>query len=269
MPRNLKGFTLIELLVVIAIISMLASIVLVNFSGSRDKARVAKGKHFYSSIDHAIGDVSVGKWSFNEGSGVTAFDYSGLGHNATLMSGPTWKTAQQCGLELGGCIEFDGSNDLVQVPSASSFAFGQGDFTLSIWAKLSPGVNYHHFFALPQQNTFALKAHAVNQRIYFYSSSFSTYSSIDATYQKDKWTFIVFTRRDQVAYLYVDGELKGSLAGFTNNFSANTLNIGNGFAGEYTKGMLDEPRIYTRSFSTAEIQKLYAEGSKFHTLVQQ
>lgn len=39
-----RGFTLIEILVVIAIIGVIASIMFVSFSGSRDKARDAKRK---------------------------------------------------------------------------------------------------------------------------------------------------------------------------------------------------------------------------------
>lgn len=49
-----KGFTLIELLVVIAIIGIMASIVLVSFSGASDKAKIAKAKSDLGQILRAI-----------------------------------------------------------------------------------------------------------------------------------------------------------------------------------------------------------------------
>lgn len=49
-----KGFTLIELLVVIAIIGVLASIVMVSLSSSREKATVAKTKRTLSSLEKGI-----------------------------------------------------------------------------------------------------------------------------------------------------------------------------------------------------------------------
>ncbi len=52
--KLLLGFTLIEVLVVIAVIGILASIVLINVSGSRGKARIAKAQMESRRIYNAI-----------------------------------------------------------------------------------------------------------------------------------------------------------------------------------------------------------------------
>ncbi len=52
--RNLPGFTLIELLVVIAIIGILASLLMANFAGIRDRADDAKKKGDLKHLQTAL-----------------------------------------------------------------------------------------------------------------------------------------------------------------------------------------------------------------------
>jgi hypothetical protein len=70
----------------------------------------------------------VGYWSFNEGSGGTAFDSSGRGLNGTLYNGPTWITGKS-----GSALSFDGVDDYVRAPM--SFIPFKDEATIAAWVK--------------------------------------------------------------------------------------------------------------------------------------
>ena len=148
-----------------------------------------------------------------------------------------------------------GVNASLTSPSSSNYAFGVGDFTLECWINPVNFSGYTHMIALPDQNTFALKANTGDGAIYFYSPSFTTYPTTGWTLVASTWNHVVLTRVSGVAYCYLNGQLKGSKSGFSGSFSAQSLSIGNGYSGEYTGKTISSVRIYSYGLSASEIQQ--------------
>src|SRR5690606_20299406 len=76
----------------------------------------------------------VGHWAFDEGSGTSTADSSGNGNTGTLSPAPAWTTGQ-----IGGALNFDGSDDAVNAGAGSSLANlvsqGAGGMTIAAWIK--------------------------------------------------------------------------------------------------------------------------------------
>jgi len=194
--------------------------------------------------------LDAGNTKSYPGSGSTWTDLSGRGNNGTLTNGPTYSTAN------GGSIVFDAVDDYVTVPSSSNFAFGTGDFTLSIWIYPQSFSTYTHMIALPSQSTFALKANVTDGAIYYYDSSFSTYGSTPGwTLILNSWNNVVFKRESSVAYAFLNSISYGSKSSFTSNYSSQILNIHNGWPGEFSSCRISNTLIYNRALSTTEISQ--------------
>jgi hypothetical protein len=146
----------------------------------------------------------------------------------------------------------EGVNARIQSSNAN-FSFGTGDFTLECWINPTNFNNYTHMIALPDQNTFALKANVNDGAIYFYSPSFSTYPTSGWTLTAGVWNHVVMTRASSTSYSYLNGVLKGSKAGFTNSFGEQILNIGNGFSNEYTAKSIAAVKIYNKALTADEV----------------
>src|SRR6185295_1331741 len=58
----------------------------------------------------------MGRWSFDEGFGVTAGDSSGRGNNGTLTNSPAWVTP---GARGSGALSFHGIDDYVELGTAA------------------------------------------------------------------------------------------------------------------------------------------------------
>ena len=69
----------------------------------------------------------MGRWTFDEGAGTSAFDWSGHGHHGSLRNGTQWVLDGY----NGGALSFDGRDDFVSVPLDVS----ETEYSVAMWFK--------------------------------------------------------------------------------------------------------------------------------------
>ena len=268
--RNyLTGFTLIELLVVISIIGVLASVVLVSFSGQREKAKLTTAKHFDAQISHALGAYAVGIWRFEEGSGTTLHDESGLGNDGTFHgnTSPVFLDGVYAGTTA---LQFDGVDDYVDCGSNSSLDFS-GDFTISTWVLNDRG-NLSWPTPIKIQGTggyfWIYTTDTDENQINFQSNGTVSWTSASIHSTFEHWC-LAYNRTTNELKLYINSKEKAITGILTEPDALTNSNI---YFGKYSsghgnsafKGSIDDVRIYNEALSSAQIQQHFAEGALSH-----
>ncbi len=190
----------------------------------------------------------VGHWTFQEGSGTTAYDLSRYKNNGTLTGAthlPKWS-------EKG--IIFDGVDDYVSIPYNNI----GGTLTYSLWTKSSiSGGGYRMFSYMSTLLQLA------GNDITFFSNIISGDSTTKTyTIVSDVWYNIIVTHTGTTTEIFVNGVSLGSAtdqAINTANFDTNVIGAYFGGGGYYYSGSIDEVRIYNRALSAGEITSLYEE----------
>ena len=279
-----KGFTVLELLVVIAIIGILSSIILVSYNGYTNKARLAKTLQWAGSINHSLGDRAVGAWTFDNISGPTVYDDSGLGNNGTIYNG-----ALVVDGVIGKALSFDGNNDHIGVSSKPELKYTGKDMTISVWVNPSNlETTGGYIISKPWngggQYNYMLVYTSVNkiQMCVSGSTGSCTFSlSADEVFSISKWYHltIVLEGSANSVKIYINGSLAKQGVHSITNWAptlgdANTaLSIatlypyGTGWAGNngYSfNGLIDDVRIFSAALTQAQIQQHYADGLKSH-----
>jgi hypothetical protein len=216
----------------------------------------------------------LGHWTFDETEGDIAYDATGL-NDGTVYGGATWTSGK-----IAGALEFDGSNDWVDVCLNNWLEFR--NHSTSLWMKpsqlgstmklvlaqayctgafafidLSDDGRIRHY--LPNEN------YEEPPTIYGYTDSVIT--------QPDEWYHIVSVMGLYGNKIYVNGQrqtltyeigseaTQNSWANICWSYGPEDLRIGTSSnCNEFFNGIIDDVRIYDKALSDEEVQQLYQMG---------
>ena len=212
------------------------------------------------------GSGLVAHWKFDEGSGSTAYDSSGNDIHGTIY-GATWTNGIS-----EDALSFDGVNDYIDF--GSSTLNNVPYLSIEFWMKYRTNegasddeTNPTNYILAKQTGTGYNRNYCLtlgSQEIYFgFCDGTSSYSWISSGQLiANSWYHVVVTRDGSYARIYIDGELVGSVPyTFAPTTNSNPLFIGsgNGDAGRYFDGLIDEFRIYNCALTASEIEEHYNE----------
>lgn len=207
-----------------------------------------------------LGDGLVGHWTFDEGEGSVAHDFSGGGSHGTIKGGARWTEGR-----IGGALEFDGADDFVSIPNESQFDI-TGNVTVAAWVRVESFQK--SWQAIVTKGDRAWRLHRANETrsVGFACSDLSRGQVGDLYGNKDvddgKWHHVAGVLDGRTASIFVDAVLDAS-AESSPQISVNDFAVLIGanaqVAGRLFHGLIDDVRIYDRALSIGELREL-AEG---------
>ena len=210
-----------------------------------------------------LNDGPIAYWSFDEGEGDIAHDYSGNNNDGTIH-GATWTDGVS-----GSALDFDGMSAYVDCGNFQVLA-GSAELTMCLWMYPRvfpdpPGDNDGIFMQFDDyDHQYGIRFDGSGDRLAGYVEDAGIACCALVFYSElteNTWYHVVYTFSGSCSTLYLDAELRhtrpncevSALPDLNNN-----LVIGSMLAGssQVFNGIIDEVRIYDRALSQDEIQQL-------------
>jgi len=203
----------------------------------------------------------VGEWKLDEGSGSTASDSSGYGNNGVLGNASDWSLPTWTGGEYGNVLNFNGSQ-FVNVSYSSSLRI-PGAWTIQ--TRIKPNTlqtGWHVILRRPWNagSNYAIYTFGAKARLYVDGLT-QKYIESTANLAIGNWYDIVGVWRpdESKLYMYVNCDL--DLGNVTTMTGTPAQQLGNLMFGldvwnQNFNGAIDEVRIWNRSLSVDEVEKL-------------
>jgi len=205
-------------------------------------------------------DGLVGYWSFDEGTGTVAGDYSGNGNDGTLQGSMTesdWISGKH-----GTALYVDGVDDYVDI---GDVGLTQTQGTINVWLNFPFYAGYGNAYTtndngLNDAIRMELSSWCAGWYPYMYDETMSCQSFDSVTL--GEWVMLTTVWDATNMQGYTNGSLSFDAARDT-TVTVNNLVLGRGYntSAERTyEGGIDEVRVYNKELSQQEITRLYNMG---------
>jgi len=209
----------------------------------------------------------VGYWTFDEGSGTTAFDYSGNDYHGTIITGSEWVTGQ-----IGGALSFRAGGGVDIPPEAWSSI--EKYVTIALWAYGDPDLSpaNSNVFQVHGAGGRVAGAHIPwsNEGVYWDAGSAEGQRINKVATPEEyegSWQHWAFTKDADAGEqkIYLNGVLWHSGTGLTGTITGVTVfTIGCAPSGaEIYPGMMDDFQLYNVALTEAEIAQIMQGAGKF------
>jgi hypothetical protein len=208
------------------------------------------------------GDPSlVGYWTFDEGAGAIAYDYSGNNATGSWSGTATGTSGYYSPGKIGSWSgAFDGSSTYISLPT-----MGLSNVTMSAWfqPQTIPG-SYQTIVSL-EGSVGYFRFDQLGSNIFLYWNDAGGNHDIGTyTITPGQWYYILASKNGNSLTYYINGAANTSnsingvigTSSFGNKIGARSTTGAN----YYFSGLIDDVRVYNRALSAAEIQALYNGG---------
>ncbi|MBI2591682.1 MAG: hypothetical protein HYW34_03330 [Candidatus Brennerbacteria bacterium] len=203
----------------------------------------------------------VGYWKFDDGSGITALDSSGVGNTGTVVNGPVWTAGKSA-----GALDFDGVDDYVSVANSTTLNINGNVLTISAWIKpdvVGGSTNATFVRKANITDKFILRNDALANGVTFViDTGTNSFVTNVGTLQTGIWQLVTAIYDGSNMRVHINASQVGSPTAKTGTLVSDTdpLYIGaNGGTLQFFNGIIDEVRIYNRALSDSEVKQLYED----------
>ena len=213
----------------------------------------------------------VGYWPMSEGGGsTTADDGVNFSNSGTLNpgAGGTNTTAAQMWTgsgKIGNAINFDGTDDYVDIPNTSSLA--PSALSVAFWFKTNSVSTEQMIVGYMDESNNGYYAELLSSKLQF---AVTTNVEINSTQNlsSNTWYHGVATYNGSNVKIYINGVnvtfgTGATSAGITNGTADFTIGKSTPFGGLFFGGIIDDARVYNRVLSATEVLALYNQTMGF------
>jgi hypothetical protein len=201
----------------------------------------------------------VAWWKFDDGSGNSAVDSSGNGHNGTLLGDTGWVDGI-----LDGALAFDGDGDYVDIGKSPDFDI-ENQITVSAWIKVSAFDRNWQAIVAKGDRAWRLQRNVGDRTLEFACSGLvvpgTDWGQIFGTTDVNDghWHHVAGVYDEEKIYLYIDGSLDASaVAPGKIRVNDEPVYIGENSQtpNRFWNGLIDDVRIYSYALSAEEISEI-------------